>query len=232
MAEISRFSDSDGDGDCIVDGFEAMSLESDFETSSDRSVPSSQEALADDSLWRTTICKHFIQYYNLEYRREFPERCVQGATNPWHGMHSDADLVDELFHRITCYIDTRLQARYDHTHRDHPDRFRITKEILVNWMDILVQRTLLECKAAGHAAGCIISSDPWSGDSSLYKRLDDWIELKAVEHALYDCSVPWRCHNSPVADDGHQTVDDNYETAASDHSSDSDDSDDSDDIFF
>ncbi|CBQ67407.1 hypothetical protein sr06412 [Sporisorium reilianum SRZ2] len=218
MAEISRFSDSDE----IAEDFEAMEIEqSEPETQSDAETSSSWSH--DDRpnyFLRATICKQFIEYYQIEYHRLYPERCVEGTTDPWYGINCDEDRMDELFHRITCYVDSILDQRPNPGNPDKPYNFRVTTEILTDWMDILTQRSHHELKIAGYGGGCIISDDPWSGTYSLYKRLDDWVQQTSVELGLSESSSKPGNNRRPRADAGHEGDDDD-EDWVSDRDSDS-----------
>ncbi|CDR88325.1 uncharacterized protein SPSC_04152 [Sporisorium scitamineum] len=207
MVETSRFSDSDS----VADEFEAMNIESDVET------PSSGSDSLPDHFLRARICDHFIQYYRNIYSRRFTDRCVQSTTDPWDGITCNRDRIDELFHRITCFVDDILDNS-DYNDVDPDRRFYIIKESLSDWMDVLVQRSHHELKIAGHGGRCIIFNDPWSGTYSLYKRLDDWVQQTVLERALTDRSTVSGSRQSPDADDGHEDID---AAAGSGYSSDS-----------
>lgn len=202
MDEISRFSDSDS----LSDDFEAMDIDSDaeiqFDTENQSDAAVSWSSSHDDDM----ICDHFVEYFNVEYKKEFPDRCVEGTTDPWYGINCDADRIDELFHRITCYVSNSVDQRYNKDpDAERPFRFRVTKEILSGWMDVLVQRSRHELMIAGYGSGCIIIDDPLSGTYSLYKRLDDWVQMLAVEHGLSDSSIsPGRGRSSGASQDGHE----------------------------
>ena len=227
MVGASHFSDSDS----MADAFEAMDIESSSSSDHANSEAASSSSMdCEHPLYylKAEICKDFIEYYCTKYRRMFGERCVPNTTDPWQGISCSTADIDELFHRVTCYVGMLLDDRYNHTDPNRQFNYRVTKETLFDWMDLLTQRSHHELKISGFGGECIIANDPWTGNWSLYKRLNDWVEIQAAEHGLSDASLAPspRCAADEDDEDYHQpTEDDNDDDSASVISQDFSDSD-------
>lgn len=152
----------------------------------DTPSPVEHDVHAHDYYLRAEICDAFLNYYNIEYMIMYPERCDPASTTPWQGVYCDDDLVDELYHRITCFVEDMI-----HIDLQKPVEERtVTKDNLIDWMDLIVARSVYEIRQAGHATNCFISDDPYSGYRSLYRRLDDWVQMEASAYNLRTISRP------------------------------------------
>ncbi|KAJ9477168.1 hypothetical protein PHBOTO_000829 [Pseudozyma hubeiensis] len=148
--------------------------------------PISEDPSAPDYFLRAEICEAFITYYNIDYLRLYPDRCDSTTHTPWQGMWCDDDLIDELYHRITCFVEDMICIEFNKP----PEQRTLTNDHLNDWMDIIVSRSVHEIREAGHNVGCLITDDPFSGFRCLYRRLMDYVENEAVAYNLPNMSRP------------------------------------------
>lgn len=159
---------------------EALQREVDAVVEQDHALFGSTERLIWTQMERD-LPEGFVMWYKTLYIEQYPERCYTDSENPWKMMNCSPLSIDEMFHRITCFLIFMLEIG-----PDEPGYHELDKFTFCAWADIMFLATHRALAVKDDDVGRLYTGWPDLGEESLCLRLMNWAEQTMEDRGLIE----------------------------------------------